>query len=536
MIPYKLDNKDGIRELFSLIRYPIPDYILRLDLIGVLACSETTDVDTILRQMWMKMFPMIARSREIEQKCETYYTDYRFGFKLIGKGETIQKTTLLFKTLVPITVLSVIAQATTTTIKLDQLKKDVLALVESTLNDRSFITDRVTEILQQYFEDQTILSGETILLIRQYRDIIEHVSENLRNSLMAQKNERQIQKPVKESTQNSISESVRRANPQITPLRYARIVCLFYLALVKKNKNNESREYLLREQWPAVFGSIPYDQQAENTLNQMIESDSDLQALDMLFRYPLKDIRSGRIIRRIVVSLCVHQVLSKISHGSSADLVIDEATTLFSRFSALSVGKEEEDIERTLKKYVTSDEIIDDRVTGFLRKYSDTVSELFKLTLENINSAESARKRFWWEELLNKKDQEVGLLHDQLQNQLEAIQADTIYKLVDKLTCSSYNYLLSRLYRFAYGYDLLSKDELQILTKNLIQLLQLFGVKAFGTEWIDIPLSDKRCDQARIATADILNMNPNCVAFPGWSVSGDMVILPMAAKETEEKI
>ena len=123
---------------------------------------------------------------------------------------------------------------------------------------------------------------------------------------------------------------------------------------------------------------------------------------------------------------------------------------------------------------------------------------------------------------------------NELKSQLYTQKANTIYKLIDMLTSPNYNYVLSRIYRFAYGYDEPSYSELRINAKNLIQILRLFGANATGEDIIGAQADDKLCREYRIQKISMPDMQENQVVFPGWDVLGDTVKNPVAVKNREE--
>ena len=533
---YDSDYQSEVNSLFSEIdtKYPYPDVLLRLDLIGVLASVETINIDVFIRQVWSKLFPAEILSSNIERKCSIYYKNYRLGFKLMAKSETIQKSMMILKTLIPVTILFIIGQNEMTEIEVNRLKKNVIAVIKPLMNDETAVAEKVDEIMIQYFNHDTVLLNETIQIIKQHHDFISAILEKLKISLLERKRDKRrktclINNSLEKNNTDSIICYKNRYN---APLKYIRIVCLMYLALEEHRKTGRKREDLFQELWTKVFETLPYDNETRMEINRLIAADPDLAALDMLFKYSLREIRSGRIVRRIIVALCVHQVLSKLPHGSSEDMVIDEAMTLFSHFSTLSVGKEEDDIEIYLKRFIVSDGNVDDRISRLIWEYADTISEFFKMSLDSINSADNARKRFWWEEILDKKDKEVNAL----QNQIGATKTNTIFSLVEKLSSPSYNYVLGRLYRFAQGYDSPSHNEIRVALNNLMQVFQLFGIKAIGEKLVDLEMSDSLCDENSITTAVISDMRGGYVTFPGWSVDGDAVVLPIASKKTEDEV
>jgi len=534
MYSYNRGYQSKVKSLFPLInnKYPYPDVLLRLDLIGVLASVETINIDTFIRKVWFKLFPVVVFSSDLERKCSIYYEDYRLGFKLLAKGETIHKPMMILKTLIPVTILFIIDQNEMAEIEIDRLKRNVIAIIKPLINNEIAVVENVDKIINQYFNNNTVLLIETIQIIKQHHDYICTILERLKTSLLAKKKDKRSKTSSRGGSleKNNTSSIICHDSCYNAPLKYMRIVCLMYLALEEHRKTGRDREGLFQELWSKVFETLPLNKETQLEINILIAEDPDLLALDMLFKYSLKEIRSGRIVRRIIVALCVHQVLSKLPHGSSEDMVIDEAMTLFSRFSTLSVGKEESDIEAYLKKFVVSDGNVDDRISQLLWEYAETISEFFKMSLDSINSADNARKRFWWEEILDRKEKKVSTL----QNQIGSTKANTIFSLVEKLSSSSYNYVLGRLYRFAQGYDSPSQNEIRVALNNLMQVFQLFGVKAIGEKLVDLEMSDSLCDENRISTAVISDMRIGHVVFPGWSVDGDTVVLPVASKKEED--
>lgn len=527
MNSYDHDNINNINTFFSSVNtvYSCSDFFLRLDLIGILASVKNINIEIFIRQVWSKFFPTVVFNSDIERMCLAYYENYRFGFKIMAKGETIRKPMMVLKTLISVTILLVVDKNGTIEIELNELKDEVIEIIKPSMNDESVVINKTTEIIQQYFTSKTVLTTETIRIINQYREFVNDVFNNLQANLLGGKRDKR--KRI-QTTHNLVGEKIVYCeNRHSTPLKYIQIVCMMYLALSEYRKNGGSREQLFEMQWPKVFGVITYDEETRKEVEELIATDSNLEALNMLFRYSLREIRSGRIVRSIIVALCVHQVLARIPHGSSEDMVIDEAITLFSRFSALSVGREEEDIEIYLKRFITVDGNVDDRVSRLLWEYADTISEFLKMSLESINSADSVRKRFWWEEMIDKKDKEVRIL----QNQIGATKVNTVFSLVEKLSSPTYNYVLGRLYRFSQGYDSLSENEMRIIIKTVMQVFHLFGVKAIGEELIDLKLEDSVCAGSAVTTAIVSDMESGYVVFPGWNVSGDTVILPIASEK-----
>lgn len=530
---YDQDNWGNVKSLFSLVdtKQSQTEFLLRLDLIGVLASAETINLKIFMRQIWPKLFPTMALSSDLENKCLYYFDEYRLGFKLMSKGEAIRKPMMALKTLIPVVILSMIEKKGVLEIVVDQLEKDVIAAIKPFLNDELAVVNRTREISKQYFEDNTAISMELLQLLKQYRECFYHIFEELQQSLLAGKGGQKIKVRATEHSDKDKTDFLSdcHENQYCTPLKYIRIVCLMYLSLEEYRKTGASQESLFEKYWPKVFGRIPYNEEAQSDIKDLLASDSYLDALNMLFRFSLKELRNGRIIRRIIVMSCVNQVLSRLPHGSSEDMVIEEAMTLFSRFSSLSVGKEEADIEAYLKRFVATNGIVDDRISRLLWEYADSISEFLRISLENVNCADSVRKRYWWEEMLVQKDKEVSTL----QNQIGATKANTIYSLIENLSSPSYDYVLGRLYRFVQGYDVMSKNEMRVAINTLMQVFHLYGVKAIGEELVDLELSDQKCGEAEITTAIITNVKSGRVVFPGWSVDGDTVALPIACKKTK---
>ena len=151
--------------------------------------------------------------------------------------------------------------------------------------------------------------------------------------------------------------------------------------------------------------------------------------------------------------------------------------------------------------------------------------------MEDVTATDGARKRSWWEEILSKKDQEMN----QLQNQIDMTKITTVYNMVELLCGSSYNFVLSRLYRCAYDYDSLSSGEIKALLKTLIQVLRLFGVQTSGEDLIGtkIPAGS---EEAKGTVSEIVpDMEEDCVVFPGWNVAGDAAVLPVVCRRSEEE-
>lgn len=520
--------------LFQTIQeqYPLSDFFIRLDLVGILACKEIISVDLLLVQLWPKLFPSIPFTEDLSRNCYTYFDEYRQGFKFMSKGETLQNPMIILRTIIPIAVLLKIASNKNNYIDTNNLKYQIKNDLISVVRGKISVLPRLNDVLLQYFEESQYISDDTLKLLETYQYTLIYFYNMLYDSLSQSKN---IRKPGK-SAQNDISaENEAPQNTPVafghcTPLKYIRIICLLYLAIEEHKKTKEAREICIEKKWTEIFTNTEFSEEALEEIDAIIRNDEYLKAIDFLFKYPFREIKNSRIVRRIITGLFVNKVLSQLPHNSSLETVVDEAMSLFSGIPTLSIGKEEDDIEIYTRKFVTDDGNIDDRISEVLWKYSSLISSFYKQAVEDINSEDSARKRYWWEGLLDEKRQQVS----DLQEELVITRANTIFELIETLNSPSYNFLLSRLYRFAYGYDQPSVDEIRMEVKNLIQVLHLFNVSTTDNNLIDKNISDPACEELNYKTAVISDMKSNTIVFPGWIVSGDTVTLPIASKETEE--
>ena len=317
----------------------------------------------------------------------------------------------------------------------------------------------------------------------------------------------------------------------ISPVKFMQVLCLMYLALEEKNASPKTREECILGQFPKIFGNSSSDpEKTIRELNRIIETDDFLRCQNWLFEYPFHEIRSGLIVRTICSVLCVNMVIISVNNLNS-EYVENEALTLFAKFfSDISAGYEEEDISKYVGRISTANHTIDDRLPKILFGCSDTVKTMFKTAGNYSRTSENAMLSIKKESGRRKQLFEHQRQKKKKKKQVYTTKANTVYELIQKLTEPSYDYILNRLYRFAYGFDELPYEELKSRIRELIQILQLFGVYISHEELVNCELTEELCKKETINIREIADMPENRVVFPGWKVSGDTVCHPTASK------
>lgn len=506
-------------DLFYMIEksYSHSDFLIRMDLMGCLASEGNLNIETFLQQNWEKVFPTIAYTKELEKACAVYFSDFRLGFKLLAKGDPIEKLGVLKRVFVCTAVLISISAQNKTDIDSDALEFEATSLLRKDAESLKGIESLTEEILRQYFAKNGDVFPSTITMLAQHKTQICELYQKL-----------------SESVSSFLSASNKKEPASITPLRYAQFACLLLISLHEHNLTGSDMEDSIRAKWPTIFPKVPFTDKSWNEISDIVFTDPTFSAIKALFKYQLKNITNGRIVRTYVVALCTFEVLSKMPHRSSKDCVIDEAASLFSQFSGLSVGREEDDIDNFLSRFVTEDNVIDERVSALFWEHEKSISALYKNAIDDVTSVNSARKRFWWEEILNKKEQQMQDLRGQLEKQLDTAKANTMYSLIELLTSSPYNFVLSRLYRFAYEFDDLSESELRICVKDLIQVFRQFGVVATKESLIGSTIQSAIESNENFVEMFIPDFENNQIVFPEWVVFGDTVIPPVGTKSPED--
>ena len=528
------DETVSTQELFSSLKevLPMSDILIRLDLIAALAANEQIRLDVLLAQVWSQFFPEFLFSEDIQKSCLAYYDEYRRGFKWMSKGELLQKPMTVLNVLVPtVTLLNLIKEGSTN-VDLSLLESRTMEETGTLLKDAASAKSRIVTLNDMYFSESNVITEKTMSLLQSGQYSLKELAETLQQKLASTKGSRKDY-PREKTLEHRDNEVKPAAKTMLcTPIKYNRIVILLYLALLYHNKTDNSRQKSIEASWEQAFGTTAISNEEYAQIDTIISKDDFLKSIDILFKYPIKEIRNGILLRQFATGLCVNLVISRMPHNSSRPAIADEAVSLFqSRFPTLSVGKDEHDINNYLTRFLTPDETVDDRVSALLWTQAEAISELFKIAVEDINSEESKRKRYWWEEVLDEKRQQVSTLRDQL----DVTRANTIFNLIETLSGSTYDYLLSRLYRFAYEFDDFTIEEARTEVKSLIQVLYLYGVSPTAEKLIGKPVTDSACEDLRFSTAVINNSQPDYVVMPGWEVSGDTVIYPIVSKGTEEE-
>ena len=395
-------------------------------------------------------------------------------------------------------------------------RDDISKYVDFLSSDNKIIDESVYEFLH---------ANKRIITL-----ILKDISTTLRKDIDEYSKKKQEENNINPSDNDSAYTTIS-VEKNISPLKFIRIMCLLYLSIKEKNETGKSREQCLQNQWNNIFENSEFI--PEITIKEFdnnIEHDNFLTWTNMLFDYDLREIKSGKIIRNICLVLCVNFVISQLPHGSSSELVEDEALGLFSKFYNLSAGYEEDDISRYVMRLTTENGTIDDRISSVLWKCSGAINILLKKAIEYSTSENNARKKDNREKMV--------VEHNKLINELKSLlytqKANTIFKLIETLTSPEYDYILDRMYRFAYGYDTPSYDILMAQVKEFIQILRLFGANAIGENTLDQTITDDLCKEYKIQVAEIPRVPGNKVVFPGWEVLGDVVAQPIASKKGED--
>lgn len=419
----------------------------------------------------------------------------------------------------------------------ETIKKEAIELC-SRFKDFSedYSRDDISRYVQFLSSDNKTIDESVYECLHSNRRITEFILKNISTILRKDIDEHQEiiqEKNINPSDNDSIhtAVSVEKKENYVSPLKFIRIICVLYMAIKEKDETGKSREQCLQNQWNNIFENSEFI--PEITLKELdnnIESDNLLTWTNMLFDYDLREIRSGKIIRNICLLICVNFAISQLPHGSSSELVEDEALDLFSKFYNLSAGYEEDDISRYVKRLTTENGTIDDRISAVLWKCSSTINVLLKKAIEYSTSENNARKKDNREKMVV----EHNKLMNELKSQLYTQKANTIFKLIETLTSPEYDYILDRMYRFAYSYDTPPYDILRAQVKEFIQILRLFGANAIGENTLDqIPTVDL-CNEYKIQVTEIPRVPINKVVFPGWEVLGDVVAQPIASKKGED--
>ena len=181
-----------------------------------------------------------------------------------------------------------------------------------------------------------------------------------------------------------------------SPLLFSRVVCLLELCLIKKQEGevatgetgriasgNEGLEPLFKAYWSDIF-SEPYSPELYRQLFLIIRGNRFLDSISFLFRYPLEDLRSDKILRAIIIARSVNCALSRIPRRTTINTLIEESLSLYEKFNVVSVGAEEEDTVSYIKRFQTLDGQLDERVLTLFRTHKEIIDRSIQKTQEGL--------------------------------------------------------------------------------------------------------------------------------------------------------
>lgn len=502
-------------------RIKAADFLVTLDVCGMLAIDSRMPAGSYIRNGWKDIFPSLECSPEIDRACQDYFNGSRYYIDMIALNARLPNRRSIIKALTNATVLLMLSESDGTAADQKKLVGYVINALKDVIRNLDLAAEYAYDQLGGYFREEQSISRETLQYLRKNYEVIKRVFTDLRS--------RMGQNPGKSEYPHTEYEHTETSG--ISPLRFTGIMCLLYLAIEEKQNTGKRREECIESKWSQIFEETPFiPGESVSLIDRDIKKDSILTMINMLFDHELKEIMSGKIVRIICLTLCVNAVIAQTKLNLSHEIIEDQALELFSKFHQLSAGFEKDDIEKYVRRFTTNEGTIDNRISAVLWKCYRTIRELLKQAIEYSNSDGSMRREDSRERLVSEHNRAINELKSQLYTQ----KANTIYKLIDMLTSPNYNYVLSRIYRFAYGYDEPSYSELRINAKNLIQILRLFGANATGEDIIGAQADDKLCREYRIQKISMPDMQENQVVFPGWDVLGDTVKNPVAVKNREE--
>ena len=535
MSAYRNDNQiNDIRTYEKLFSSWIPkemlgDFFLRLDLLCVCACIQKVSAEVYLQEHWNEFFPQYHPDAMLLEQCMDYYSDWNLGLKLRSKGTSVRSKNIQEKAIMIVTVIASITRENI--LDAAQVTHAAMEKARKSTGFYGGMEQNLRNVTERYYHGK-VPAAETAELLEAEQSGIQALFTELLDDYSGTQsqgagNAASLKEPRR--SEGTLAERILPERSFNTTQHFMSAMLMMYHVICHQTPEStpEEREALMQNQWALLFCSIPYTERSKREFYKYVDSVPNLRNLKLLWGIPMRKIKSEAIIRSVVIPLCANYVLSKLPHRTTAEVVIDEALMRFEIFKTLSIGMEVEDTVEYVNRFKLKNGCIDEHIMQLVSEHEKLIAKMFRLVTEEID--ERIRYMKDLERTVNKQDEVLKQLQSEKERDVKSIRSDTYYDLIKQLSSPVYNYLLSRLYRAAYGFDAISQTETRLLLLDLFQVLQVNGVTAVGSDLIGLPADAEHLNGLSVIRDNVQKVPEGYIVFPGWNVSGNVVYPPIVS-------
>lgn len=483
------------------------DFMLRLECALIMAAVNGERFSESLIKMWKHYFPEVLFHDQIVENANEYMERDRLTMKLVSVNEYIRSDRARLKTLVPLVI---ILNINNRELIVDEIYRQTADWFNDVSDDRNTIQRRISEVLQHFscpFGKNVVIADYTFRIINECKEKVSDLLDELKRPLI---------------------NKDRYLQQQMSPIGFARAVCLIEKSL-QETACKMPKEQLLQRNWDSIFEGIPYSEENLKSVLNSIRGNRFLEALCFLFQLSIKDIRNARIVRMVAVVRSVNNVLAHTPRALSKTALQESSMLLYSQFNVVSNGFEELDIANYINCFLTPNAELDERVLAIFREQKDILESNFKNAQEELN--QSKTRNYYVEVLRSQNDKQVA----ELQEKVAGSRFAVLSSLIEMLSCSTYGYLLGKIYRIANEYDEPDVESTITLCKDLLQVLRMFDIMPINEKVIGMPYKNLNMDECKIVLDRFTGYSSPEVVYPGWQIEGNVVSLPVATEEDESE-
>ena len=493
-----------------------PNLYLRLDiLLAKIICSNQRMV-TALSGYWHDIFPDYEGTENIFENVKKYYFVYRKTAMDILKGEDLSDESYpYYMNLQRLLVrYAFILNLDDSKFTIDsEIAKFIELLKGMNFRRRNLIEEEIELDIVTYFgyRDLYQISEETWNFIKEEQKSVQGIYYILEEIIMKREN-------------MDFSQNIFASKFNTVKIESLLEECLLDL---RENVNQYTGvqnkfEKLFEKHWPDLYPNLAFTPHNSMMAYNVIKKDKFLSALrTLIIAGGIKDIRSPRIARYAAYGYTLKYVIVNIGVCRDLDVIYEEVSEMATRINFVGVDQDEESeiIDKLLERYCKVSKSVDEEILEYLMKQKEKIGKVYQIIRDEFNSRFTSKS-------LEERDKIIN----ELQQQIEYEDLNTLKKVVKYIGDKDFGYILNDLYRVCYGYDPLDEKRVKDSLNGLFYVLGLLGIQPDMVEEVDqvFSESDKLSQKCRYEDNEDEKTGRYIVRYPGWKVMKESVLLPVS--------